>query len=90
MGDICESIKDMLCSLKFTNRTLSEILKIAKEESKTKLTKAGDKSGVTFNMTSLCSKCNKPLSGPVKMFLCGHIYHDGCNKENGCVKCSMN
>ena len=90
MGDICESIKDMLCSLKFTNRTLSEILKIAKEESKTKLSKAGDKSGVTFNMTSLCSKCNKPLSGPVKMFLCGHIYHDGCNKENGCVKCSMN
>ena len=90
MGDISESIKDMLCSLKFTNRTLSEILKIAKEETKTKFTKAGDMSGVTFNITSLCSKCNKPLNGPVKMFYCGHIYHDGCNKENGCVKCSMN
>ena len=90
MGDISESIKDMLCSLKFTNRTLTEILKIAKEEAKTKFTKASDKSGITFSGMTLCSKCGKPLMGSVKMFLCGHIYHEGCNKENGCVKCSMN
>ena len=90
MGDISESIKDMLCSLKFTNRTLTEILKIAKEEAKSKFLKAGNKSGITFNSTSLCNHCHKPLNGQIKMFYCGHIYHDHCNKESSCVKCSLN
>ncbi|GAB1224330.1 hypothetical protein ENUP19_0191G0001 [Entamoeba nuttalli] len=89
IGDISESVRDMLCSLKFTNHTLSEILKIAKEESKKKMSKASNKTGVTFNMTTLCSKCQKPLTGPVKMFYCGHIYHDSCHRENTCVLCSM-
>ncbi|KAL7722552.1 RING-type domain-containing protein [Entamoeba marina] len=88
IGDISKSICDMICSQKFTNQTLTEVLKLAKEESRRKLSKASDKRGITFSAATVCSKCDKPATGALKVFYCGHVYHEGCHKENTCVQCT--
>ncbi|ELP85360.1 hypothetical protein EIN_086120 [Entamoeba invadens IP1] len=88
MGDVSESVRDTLCSLKFSNHTLKEVLGLATSESKNKLSKAREMRGVTFNTMTVCAKCKKPATGSVKMFYCGHIYHESCHKGNACMLCS--
>lgn len=52
LAEVSSSVRDIINSMKFTNRTLSDVLVLAKEEARKKLSLASDKRGITFSYST--------------------------------------